>query len=120
MGFSNWVEKVRCVLCRIIFKKLKLKKNIYIYTRAVRKRLVEFFALDSNLPRVNTRHISTQLSCKQPKNWVIGDHKFSVHQGLNFQNYNQQGHPHLFLNGKVGITSSAREVRGMHAYSIEI
>ena len=53
---STQVEKARRVLCRILFK------NLWV----VGKQLVEFFALDSNLPLVNAQQISirVELSCK--------------------------------------------------------
>ena len=43
-----------------------ISPGAYMRGSTVRKRLVEFFALDSNLPRVNTRKISArvELSCK--------------------------------------------------------
>ena len=55
----GWKKKAHHGLCRmILFKQTKIW--------VVRKQLVEFFALDFNLPRVNTRQISTRvkLSCK--------------------------------------------------------
>ena len=51
---STRVEKTRRVLCRILVPKI---------VRLVGKRFIEFFALDSNPPLVNTRQISTRLSC---------------------------------------------------------
>ena len=56
---STRVEKARHVLCGIPFQ-----KNI----RVVGKRLVKFFALNSNPPLANTRQISTWLSSKHSLN----------------------------------------------------
>ena len=56
---STRVEKACRVLCMILFQKI---------IRVVGKWLVEFSALDSNPPLVNTQQISTRLLCKRSLN----------------------------------------------------